>query len=405
MNILVLNCGSSSIKYQVIEIETETLLAKGLVERIGAEETIFNYQKSGSDKIKSVAADINYEKAISRVIATLTDVKIGVLKSIDEIDAIGHRVVHGGEYFFKSVLVDGEVEKRIEECIDLAPLHNPANLQGIKIFRKLLPDIPNVAVFDTAFHQTMPRVSYIYPLPYNLYNKYKIRRYGFHGTSHKYVAEQAAKKLGKPLSQCNLITCHLGNGCSVTAIQNGISIDTSMGFTPLEGLMMGTRSGDIDPYIVLYLMEKEDLTIDEVNSLLNKQSGLLGVSGVSNDIRLIWDEANKGNDQAKLASDIFIYRLKKYIGSYLAILGRVDGIIFTAGIGENDEMVREKSLADMENFGIIVDKNKNKELNRKEGEISTPESKVKVYIIPTNEELAIARDTKAIVENHRTSSK
>ncbi|HNV44438.1 MAG TPA: acetate kinase, partial [Exilispira sp.] len=284
----------------------------------------------------------------------------------------------------------------------IAPLHNPANLQGIKIFRKLLPDIPNVAVFDTAFHQTMPKVSYIYPLPYNLYNKYKIRRYGFHGTSHRYVAEQAAVKLGKPLSRCNLITCHLGNGCSVTAIQNGISIDTSMGFTPLEGLMMGTRSGDIDPYIVLYLMEKEDLAIDEVNSLLNKQSGLLGVSGISNDIRLIWDEANKGNDQAKLASEIFIYRLKKYIGSYLAVLGRVDAIVFTAGIGENDEIIREKSLADMENFGIIVDKNKNTELNRQEGEISTPESKVKVYIIPTNEELAIARDTKTIVENHRT---
>lgn len=398
MNILVLNCGSSSIKYQVINMQNENLLAKGLVERIGGEETIFNYQKTGSEKIKYVHQNINYEKAISIVLSTLCDPEQGVLKNIHDLNAIGHRVVHGGEYFFESQLITDEVEKRIEECIDLAPLHNPANLEGIKIFRKLLPEVPNVAVFDTAFHQTMPKNSFIYSIPYNLYTKHKIRRYGFHGTSHKYVAEQAAIKLGKPLSECNLITCHLGNGCSITAIKNGVSIDTSMGFTPLEGLMMGTRSGDIDPYIVLYLMEKENLSIEQVNSLLNKQSGLLGISGISNDIRLIWEEEKKGNEQAKLATDIFIYRLRKYIGAYMAALGHVDAIIFTAGIGENDEHVRAGALQGLEEFGIILDLEKNLELNRKEGEISKPESKIKIYLIPTNEELAIAKDTKRIVE-------
>lgn len=398
MNILVLNCGSSSIKYQVINMVEEKLLAKGLVERIGGEETIFNYQKIGNDKIKNVAQNINYEKAISIIIETLTDKEIGVLSSIHDLNAVGHRVVHGGEYFFDSQLVTSEVEKRIEECIDLAPLHNPANLEGIKTLKKLLPDVPNVAVFDTAFHQTMPKNAFIYPLPYNLYTKHKIRRYGFHGTSHKYVAEQAAIKLGRPLSECNIITCHLGNGCSITAIKNGISVDTSMGFTPLEGLMMGTRTGDLDPYIVLFLMEKENLSIEQINSLLNKQSGLLGISGISNDIRLIWEEVKKDNDQAKLATDIFIYRLRKYIGSYMTTLGRVDAIVFTAGIGENDEHVREKALIGLEDLGIIIDLEKNLELNRKEGEISKKESKIKVYIIPTNEELAIARDTKKIVE-------
>ncbi|MFN3410760.1 MAG: acetate kinase [Exilispira sp.] len=399
MNVLVLNCGSSSIKYQVINMKDESLLAKGLVERIGGEETIFNYQKTGSEKIKNVMQNINYEKAISVLLNTICDKEIGVLKDIHELNAIGHRVVHGGEYFFESQLIDEEVEKRIEECIDLAPLHNPANLEGIKIMRKLLPEVPNIAVFDTAFHQTMPKSSFIYPIPYNLYNKYKIRRYGFHGTSHKYVAEQASLRLGKPLSECNLITCHLGNGCSITAIKNGLSIDTSMGFTPLEGLMMGTRSGDIDPYIVLYLMEKENLSIEQVNSLMNKQSGLLGISGISNDIRLIWEEEKKGNDQAKLATELFIYRLRKYIGSYMAVLGHVDAIVFTAGIGENDEHVRERALIGLEELGIFIDLEKNIEFNRKEGEISKPESKIKVYIIPTNEELAIARDTKRIVES------
>ncbi len=399
MNVLVLNCGSSSIKYQVIDMDSEKLLAKGLVERIGGEETIFNYQKTGYDKIKTVSQNINYEKAISIVLNTLCDNEIGVLKDIHDLKAVGHRVVHGGEYFFESQLIDNEVENRIEECIDLAPLHNPANLEGIKILRKLLPDVPNIAVFDTAFHQTMPKTSFLYAIPYNLYNKYKIRRYGFHGTSHKYVAQQAAIKLGKPLSECNLITCHLGNGCSITAIKNGVSVDTSMGFTPLEGLMMGTRSGDIDPYIVLYLMEKENLSIEQVNSLLNKQSGLLGISGISNDIRFIWEEEKKGNEQAKLAADIFIYRLRKYIGSYMAVLGRVDAIVFTAGIGENDEHVRERSLSGLEDLGILLDLEKNIEFNRKEGEISKPESKIKIYIIPTNEELAIAKDTKRIVDS------
>lgn len=399
MKVLVLNCGSSSIKYQVINMENESLLAKGLVERIGGEETIFNYQKTGFEKIKTVAQNINYEKAISILLGSLCDSEKGVLKDIHDLNAVGHRVVHGGEYFFESQLIDEEVEKRIEECIDLAPLHNPANLEGIKILRKMLPDVPNIAVFDTAFHQTMPKNSFIYALPYNLYTKYKIRRYGFHGTSHKYVAEQAAIKLNKPLSECNLITCHLGNGCSITAIKNGVSIDTSMGFTPLEGLMMGTRSGDMDPYIVLYLMEKENLSIEQVNSLMNKQSGLLGISGISNDIRLIWEEEKKGNDQAKLATEIFIYRLKKYIGAYMAVLGRVDAIIFTAGIGENDEHVRERALSGMEDLGIILDLEKNLELNRKEGEISCSESKIKVFIIPTNEELAIAKDTKRIIDS------
>ncbi len=399
MKVLVLNCGSSSIKYQVINMENESLLAKGLVERIGGEETIFNYQKTGFEKIKTVSQNINYEKAISILLGSLCDSEKGVLKDIHDLNAVGHRVVHGGEYFFESQLIDEEVERRIEECIDLAPLHNPANLEGIKILRKMLPDVPNVAVFDTAFHQTMPKNSFIYALPYNLYTKYKIRRYGFHGTSHKYVAEQAAIKLNRPLSECNLITCHLGNGCSITAIKNGVSIDTSMGFTPLEGLMMGTRSGDMDPYIVLYLMEKENLSLEQVNSLMNKQSGLLGISGISNDIRLIWEEEKKGNDQAKLATEIFIYRLKKYIGAYMAVLGRVDAIIFTAGIGENDEHVRERALSGMEDLGIVLDLEKNLELNRKEGEISHSDSKIKVFIIPTNEELAIAKDTKRIIDS------
>ncbi len=399
MKILVLNCGSSSVKYQLIEIEKEEVLASGLVERIGGEESIFSYKRPGKDKIKTVEQGVDHTKAMHKVLEQLTNSDTGVIGDIKDIEAVGHRVVHGGETFVESVIIDNNVKKNIEDCIELAPLHNPANLKGIDIMMELLPNVKNVAVFDTAFHQTMPDTSYVYPIPYHYYRDYKVRRYGFHGTSHRYVSMKCAEKLNKPLEETNIITCHLGNGGSLCAIKNGKSFDTSMGFTPLEGLMMGTRCGDIDPAIVMYLMDKEEMTTQQINNVLNKQSGLLGVSGISNDMRLIIDERDKNNNnQAKLSLDVYNYKTKKYIGSYAAALGKVDAIVFTAGVGENDEWVRSEVLSGLENMGIKLDEKKNVELNRSEGEISTSDSKVKVFIIPTNEELMIAKDTYELVK-------
>ncbi|MCX8057904.1 MAG: acetate kinase [Spirochaetes bacterium] len=399
MKILVLNCGSSSVKYQLINMVNEEVIASGLVERIGGEESIFSYKPGNKDKIKYVKEGMDHAKAMNEIISMLTSKENGVISSIKEIDAVGHRVVHGGEYFIKSVIINDEVIKKIEECIELAPLHNPANLKGIKIMMDLLPGVKNVAVFDTAFHQTMPDYAYIYPLPYRFYKDFKIRRYGFHGTSHRYVSIKAAEYLNKKIDKCNLITCHLGNGASITAIKNGVSVDTSMGFTPLEGLMMGTRTGDIDPAIVLFLIDKFGMTTTQVNNILNKESGLLGISGISNDMRLIIEERDKNkNKLAALSLDIYVYKVKKYIGAYIAALGEVDALIFTAGVGENDSEIRERVCENMENFGIKLDLKKNVELNRKEGIISTSDSKVKVIIIPTNEELMIAKDTYELIK-------
>lgn len=400
MKILVLNCGSSSVKYQLIDMEKQLLLAKGLVERIGSPQSIFNYQKTGEEKIKTQGTGVDHAEALNIVLKQLTDKKNGVISSIKEINAVGHRVVHGGEYFIESVLIDENVIKRVKECIDLAPLHNPANLKGIEVMMDLLPGVPNVAVFDTAFHQTMPDYAYIYPIPYHFYKDMKIRRYGFHGTSHRYVTLRAAELLGKPVEQCNFITCHLGNGASIAAIKNGKSVDTSMGFTPLEGLMMGTRSGDIDPAIPLYIMERTNIDTKQMNNILNKQSGLLGISGISNDMRLIIEERDKGNKIAGLSLEIYNYRVRKYIGAYMTALGKVDAIIFTAGVGENDSEVREDILEGLEQFGIELDLHKNIELNRKEGIISRESSKIKIMIVPTNEELMIAKDTYEIVSKN-----
>ncbi|ABP67625.1 acetate kinase [Caldicellulosiruptor saccharolyticus DSM 8903] len=398
MKVLVLNSGSSSLKYQFIDTETEVALCKGVVDRIGLPGAFIRHQKNGQEIIKEQEVK-DHNVAIKLVLEMLTHPQMGIIKSMDEIDAIGHRVVHGGEYFSDAVIVNEEVKKAIRECIEFAPLHNPANLMGIEACEKEIPGKPNVAVFDTAFHQTMPKYAYMYSLPYEVYEKYKIRKYGFHGTSHKYVAIKAAEYLKRPLKELKLITCHLGNGSSVCAIKYGKSVDTSMGFTPLAGLAMGTRSGTIDPAVILYLMEKENMDVKQMNDLLNKKSGVLGISGVSSDFRDLEKAANEGNERAQLAIDMFCYRVKKYIGEYAAVLGGVDAIIFTAGIGENNPIVREKCVTDLEYMGVLYDKQKN--FNAEKGkvfEINKPESKVKVLIVPTNEELMIARETKRLLE-------
>jgi acetate kinase len=335
MNVLVINCGSSSLKYQLINTDDESVLAKGLVERIGIEGSLLKHEKTGLDKLVIEEPLKNHKDAINLVLKTLLDEKYGAVKSLDEIDAVGHRVVHGGEKFASSVLIDDEVIEAIKECIGLAPLHNPPNIIGIEACKELLPDVPMVGVFDTAFHQTMPPVSFIYPLPYDLYEELKIRRYGFHGTSHKYVSERLAQITGKSLEGTKIVTCHLGNGASLTAVKDGKSFDTSMGMTPLEGLVMGTRCGDIDPAIVTFLMMKQGMTAEEVDNLMNKKSGVLGISGVSNDFRDIEAEADKGNKKAELALDKFAYSVKKYIGAYAAAMGGLDYLVFTAGLGEN----------------------------------------------------------------------
>ncbi|AVX31353.1 acetate kinase [Carboxydocella thermautotrophica] len=387
MNVLVINCGSSSLKYQLFDMAKETVLAKGLVERIGLEGSCLTH-RVGEDKTVIEQNIPDHQAAISLVLEQV--------RGLGEIKAVGHRVVHGGEKFSASTVIDAEVLKAIEECVELAPLHNPPNIIGIKACQALLPGVPQVAVFDTAFHQTMPPKAYIYSLPYEYYEKYRIRRYGFHGTSHRYVAQRAAQLLGKPLDQLKLITCHLGNGASITAIDGGKSVATSMGFTPLEGLTMGTRSGDIDPAIVSYIMEKENLSAEQVTGILNKKSGVLGISGVSSDFRDLEAAAARGHERARLALEIFCYDVKKYIGAYLAVLNGVDAIVFTAGLGENSSVVREMVCRDLEALGIAIDAEKN-QVRGQEADISAPSARVKVLVVPTNEELMIARDTVAVL--------
>ena len=397
MNILVINAGSSSLKYQLLNPETQQVLAKGLCERIGIDGK-FTYKPEGKQAVKE--ADVampTHSEAIQTVLNALVDPANGVIGSMKEIDAVGHRVVHGGEKFAKSVLITDEVMAAIEECNPLAPLHNPANIIGIKACQALMPGTPMVAVFDTAFHQTMPPVAYTYALPYEYYTQDKVRRYGFHGTSHKYVAGRAAAMLGKPIEELKLISCHLGNGSSVTAIDGGKSVDTSMGFTPLAGLPMGTRSGDIDAGILEYLMHKHGYDIDTMLNILNKKSGVLGVSGVSSDFRDLEAAAGKGNQQAALAVEVFEYGVKKLIGSYAAAMGGVDAVIFTAGVGENGAGNRTNIVSGLEFMGIKIDEEKNK-VRGQEIDISTQDAKIRVLVIPTNEELMIAMDTAALVK-------
>ncbi|TDX52104.1 acetate/propionate family kinase [Orenia marismortui] len=398
MKILVINSGSSSIKYQLINMEDESVLAKGLVERIGIEGSRLEQELSTGEEFE-IKQDIpDHGVGMELVIDTLTDEDKGVISDVSEINAVGHRVVQGGDSFDKSVIVDEKVKKEIDRWASLAPLHNPANLMGIKVCEKLMPEATQVATFDSAFHQSMPEDVYMYALPYELYEKHSIRRYGAHGTSHKFVAEQAAKEMGKDIEDLKIITCHLGNGASVTAVKNGKSYDTSMGLTPLEGLVMGTRCGDIDPAIVPFVMEKEGLSPQEMDHLMNKESGFLGVSGISSDSRDIGEAASNGNKRAQLATNMFVYRVKKYIGSYVAAMNGVDAIVFTAGIGENAIDLRERICNDLDYLGIKVDSERNN-VRAKITEINADDSKVKVFIIPTNEELVIARDTKLLMDN------
>ena len=398
MKVLVINCGRSSLKYQVLDMTNEELICKGLVERIGMEGSVISHTKTGMDKFVLEAPMKDHKDAIGHVIDALKDEEHGVVKDMSEIGAVGHRVVHAGEKFAHSVLITDEVIKALEECVELAPLHNPPNLLGIAACQELMPGTPMVGVFDTAFHQTMPPQSYIYAIPYEYYEKYGIRRYGFHGTSHKYVSERAAEMLNVNIEDLKIITCHLGNGASVSAIKRGKCIDTSMGLTPLEGLVMGTRSGDIDPAIVTYIREKENLEQGVANDILNKKSGMLGISGVSSDFRDIEAAAEEGNERAMLALKVFAQRVKFYIGGYIAEMNGVDAIVFTAGVGENDMGMRDIICNEMGNLGIKLDLVKNK-VRGKEMVISAEDSKVKVLLIPTNEELMIARDTYNIVTN------
>ena len=395
MKVLVINCGSSSLKYQLIDMQNEELLAIGLAERIGIADSFLTHETIGKEEVV-IREDLKDHKiTLEFVMNALTNPEYGVIKSMDEIAATGHRVVHGGEEFTSSVLITDKVISEVERCSNLAPLHNPPNLMGIYACKELLPDVPMVAVFDTAFHQSMPPEAYIYALPYEWYEKHGVRRYGFHGTSHMYVAYRAAEILEKPIEDLKIITCHIGNGASITAVDGGKSVDTSMGLTPLEGLMMGTRCGDIDPAIVPFVGQKEDLSHQELDNLMNKKSGLLGVSGLSNDLRDIIKAAEEGNYRAKLALDIYNRRVKRYIAVYAAMMGGLDAIVFTAGVGENAIDVRKESCSGLEFLGIKIDDEKNK-IRGKEAIISSDDSKVKVMVVPTNEELAIARDTKNI---------
>jgi acetate kinase len=402
MKVLVLNCGSSSVKYQLIEMDDEQVICKGIVERIGDDDAILRYRPTGRPEKREVRPVANHAEAIDSFLASLMDVEIGVIADKDEIAAVGHRVVHGGEEFAGSVPIDDAVLETIQECAAFAPLHNPHNLEGIKVCMELLPGIPQVAVFDTAFHQTMPAASYLYALPYSLYRKLKVRRYGFHGTSHLYVSHKAAELLGRPLAECKIVTCHLGNGASVAAVKHGTSVDTSMGFTPLEGLVMGTRCGDIDPALVLYIMDVEGLTPGDMDELLNKKSGMLGLTELSHDFRDIEAKAQEeGGEQCDLALDIYCQRIKKYIGAYAAVMGGVDAVVFTGGIGEKSDIVRRRVCRDMEYLVIIFDEGANQEhVPWNKDEPSTPHlstGPTKVLVVPTNEELVIARDTKEIL--------
>ena len=398
MNVLVINCGSSSLKYQLINSDTEDVLAKGLCERIGIDGRLV-YQKAGSDKEITECAMPTHKEAIQFVLDALTNDKTGAIKSLKEVDAIGHRIVHGGEKFASSAVITDEMIAAVEECNDLAPLHNPANLIGIRACQELMPNVPMVAVFDTAFHQTMPEEAYLYGLPYEYYEKYKVRRYGFHGTSHSFVSKRAAEVAGKPYEDLKIIVCHLGNGASLSAVKNGKSVDTSMGLTPLEGLIMGTRSGDMDPAIMEFIAKKENLDIAGVMNVLNKKSGVLGLSGVSSDFRDIEEAAEAGNDRAAKALAAYNYRVVKYIGAYTAAMGGVDAIVFTAGVGENQADLREASCKNLEYLGIKINKEVNDKVRGEEAIISTDDSKVKVVVVPTDEEIVIARDTMELVAN------
>ena len=398
MKVLVINCGSSSLKYQLIDMATEESLAQGLVERIGIEGSVLTQKVEGKDKYIVKEEMKDHKDAIRLVLEALVDENNGVIKSMDEISAVGHRVVHGGEKYKESVVINDEVKANIEECFKLAPLHNPANMIGIKACEELMPNTPMVAVFDTAFHGTMPEDAYLYALPYELYEKHGIRKYGFHGTSHKYVSQTCAEVMGRDIKDLKIITCHLGNGASLCAVKNGVSVDTSMGFTPLEGLAMGTRCGNIDPAIVTFLMKEEGLSVDEVNDLLNKKSGVLGISGISSDFRDIEDAAfNKDDRRAKLALKIFEYKIRTTIGAYAAAMGGVDAIVFTAGVGENGPETREKCLEGLEFLGVEIDREANN-VRGKVREISKAGCKVKAFVIPTNEELVIARDTLELIK-------
>ena len=397
MNVLVINCGSSSLKYQLINSDTKEVLAKGLCERIGIDGSAITHQPEGKDKIKKEIPMPDHKKAVELVLEALTDKENGVIASLSEIDAVGHRVVHGGESFAEATVINDEVIKAIEDCNDLAPLHNPANLIGIHACQELMKDVPMVAVFDTAFHQTMPAKAYLYGLPYEYYEKYKVRRYGFHGTSHSFVSKRACEFLNLDPKNSKVIVCHLGNGASISAVKNGECVDTSMGLTPLQGLIMGTRCGDIDPAILEFICKKENLSIEEVNNVLNKKSGVLGMSGVSSDFRDLAAAQDEGNERAKKALETYAYTVAKYIGSYVAALNGVDAIIFTAGVGENNQAVRKDILQYFGYLGINIDEEKNA-IRGEELVISTPDSKVTVMVVPTNEELAIAEETVALVK-------
>ncbi len=396
MNVLVINCGSSSLKYQLIDSASEAVLAKGLCERIGIDGRLV-YQKAGLDKEITEASMPTHKEAIQMVLDALHNPKSGAVTDLSEIGAVGHRIVHGGEKFSSSVILDEEVLKEIEACNDLAPLHNPANLIGIRACRELMPDVPMVGVFDTAFHQTMPKKAYLYGLPYEYYEKYKVRRYGFHGTSHSFVSKRCAEFLKLDINQSKIIVAHLGNGASISAVLNGKCVDTSMGLTPLEGLVMGTRSGDIDPAIMEYIAKKENLDISGIMNVLNKKSGVEGLSGVSSDFRDLEAAYNEGNERAIYACEVFAYRVAKYIGSYVAAMNGVDAVAFTAGIGENTSFIREKILGYLGYLGITMDEKAN-QVHGEEKVISTPDSRVTVCVIPTNEELAICRETVELIK-------
>ena len=395
MNVLVVNCGSSSLKYQLIDMEHEVVLAKGQFEKIGSDDAIFTHRRPDADKLERIEPVADHKVALQVLLDILVDPEHGVIGSMDEIDAVGHRVVHGAEKFADSVLITPAVMEALEECAKIAPLHNPPNIQGIEACQKIMPNVPQVGVFDTAFHQTMPAEAFLYGLPYEAYTDLGVRRYGFHGTSHKYVAQRVAELMGKHMSDLRIVSCHLGNGSSVTAIKGGRSIDTSMGFTPLSGLIMGTRCGDIDPAIVPYLMEKWDMTYHEIDAIMNKKSGVFGISGVSNDFRVIEEAAEEGNKRAQLALDMFHYKVRATIGAYVAVMGGVDAIVFTAGIGENGIGNRDAICNGLEYLGTRIDADRNN-VRGKEAEISAEGSKVKIFAIPTNEEIMIARDTKRI---------
>lgn len=401
MKVLVLNCGSSSIKYQFFDTVEKIALAKGVVERIGMSSAVLSHSRYDGDGIKIVGEILDHSIAIEYVLGVMLSKNHGVIESKEDIEAVGHRVVHGGETFTDSILITDDVMQVLQENIELAPLHNPPNIKGIQAVKRILPNVPQCAVFDTAFHTKMPMKSFLYGIPYELYKKHKIRKYGFHGTSHSYVAHKAAEILGKNYNELKIVTAHLGNGCSMAAIKNGISIDTSMGFTPLEGLLMGTRSGDLDPSLILYIMGKEGLSLNEAGTLLNKHSGLIGISGVSSDMRELITAIKEGNKRAQVAFDIFCYRIKKYLGSYAAAMGGIDAFVFTGGIGENSAEVREEVCRDMSFLGIQLDVEKNL---RKEEIISIEGSRVPILRIPTNEELVIALDTNKIVEESKVKN-